>query len=1119
MADIKGLKILSFNVEGLDSMLTDPTFSDLINKHDICILTETMRNSDAKLNLENFWDDSYIRPKEKKAGRHSGGITILVKSHLRKGVKISHKSEGFLWFRLDKDFFKIPNDLFICAAYIPPQNTSKTILVKTDYFDDLLSTINQFMRKGNVLLAGDFNARIGNENIHEIHDTPIIADLTPPFLNPTSLMERSACDMTINQHGRKLTQICSSLNLHVANGRTPGDLLGNYTCFTNNGVSTVDLVIADNDLIHEVKKLKVLPPEFTSVHAPISMELNCEFQTTRGAETSIPLPPKLVWDPEKVPALRAALLSPANKTVIDNLTLILEDEDTPRDSIDKCLGDFNNLLIKEAKTLMRTTRSTPSRKRMKPKQKGFKWYNSECASMKKRLQNQANLLNKNPKDPYIRGQYNKVKKEYRKTVKLTKQAYEIEAIQTLQAKASNPKDFWAFLKSIDQKSAKIGESNSPSASEWLDHFTTLNSAGPSSETSNIRINEIAQSVRSELDDITDASIPQLRIMEMFCGGEIATGIKALKPGKAVATDLISNDIIKGLSDIVNPFLTALFNKILIHETFPEEWSLGIIIPLFKSGDTTDANCYRGITINSCVSKLFMLLINNRLQEYCDRRGIIHYSQIGFRKNFRSGDHVFTMKTLIDKSLHENKTLHVCFVDFRKAYDTVWRDGLFKKLLSYDVDRRFVRLLRNIYATSSLAVKTQNGRSSIFASNVGLKQGCNLSPLLFNIFINDLLSEIDTHREDSPMLNGIPINGLMYADDLVLISESEEGLQHLLNILNSYTEKWFMQVNKSKTKYMRICKQNRKPLALMKLGDSALENTSEYCYLGTVFTCNGSLNEAGKVLHDKAVKAMYGLLQKVHKHKTCSPKILLELFDKMIIPIAMYNSEVWGTACFPVNERNNDFFDATNKNPIEDIQVRFCKRVLGVHDKSTNWAVTSECGRLPTIMKVMKNMISFWVHLNNSESPILKAALQTSADLSIMKSCRTWYSYLVRVCRFLDIEHILYTADIDEANFHIRKLKQTIHQKALLHWYAKHEKTKLTDHTKLDLFCQLKTKPVMSPHLVYPISFRERQAINKFRTSAHNLPVETGRYLGITDRAQRLCPLCNQGVGDEPHYLT
>ena len=101
-----------------------------------------------------------------------------------------------------------------------------------------------------------------------------------------------------------------------------------------------------------------------------------------------------------------------------------------------------------------------------------------------------------------------------------------------------------------------------------------------------------------------------------------------------------------------------------------------------------------------------------------------------------------MKTLIDKSMHNNKPLHVCFVDFRKAYDTVWRDGLYKKLISYNIDKRFIRLLRNIYSTSSLAIKTQHGRSNIFSSNIGLKQGCNMSPLLFNIFINDFLTEIN-----------------------------------------------------------------------------------------------------------------------------------------------------------------------------------------------------------------------------------------------------------------------------------------------------------------------------------------------------------------------------------------
>ena len=1114
----RNLKLLSFNVEGLDSMLLDPNFLDMINKHDICILTETMRKDDSKLNLNGFWDFSLVRPKEKKAGRFSGGITILVKSPLRKGIKIAHSSEGIVWLRLFQNEFKMKNDLFICAAYIPPQNANKNLFAKTDYFNDLLNTTDQFMKQGNVILAGDFNSRIGVDNSIDTDNIPIpiLEEITPSFINSTPMIERSACDQIINQHGKKLNKICNNLSLHVANGRTPGDLLGNFTCFTNRGTSTVDLVIADIHTIDQVRELKVLPPEFTSVHAPISVKLKCEFSEPKNTTTTIPLPPKIIWDPEKVPALREALLLPKNNQTIEELKNTLENRSAPKQCIDKCLRLFDDLLIGETKKLMKTTKNKPQTAN-KPR-KGFTWYNKECTSLKKRLQNQARMLAKNPRDPYIRGQYNTAKKQYRKTVKLAKQTYEVEAIQTLQTKASNPKEFWAFLKDLG-KNKEIGENNSPTAEEWLKHFTALNSADPSSKAADSeRINNLVRSLAEKLasDNTTN---PTSQLTRNFCREELERGMKSPKAGKAVATDLVSNDILKATSDIISPLLVALFNKILTYETFPEDWSLGIILPLFKSGDTNDTNCYRGITINSCLSKLFMLLMNNRLQDFCNQHNIIHFNQIGFTKDFRPGDHVFTMKTLIDKSISQKKSLHVCFVDFRKAYDTVWRDGLFTKLLAHNIDIKFVRLLRNIYATSSLAVKTKHGRSNIFESHVGLKQGCNLSPLLFNIFINDLLTEINIQLNDSPTLEGMPINGLMYADDLVLMSESEEGLQELLNILHSYTERWFLQVNKSKTKYMRISKNNKDPLVPMKLGEVVLENTEEYCYLGTMFTSNGSLNKAGKVLHDKAVKAMYGLIRKINKHKTCSPKLMLELFDKMILPIAMYNSEVWGTTCFPVNEKNNDFFDVAknNKNPVEDIQVRFCKRLLGVNDKATNWAVISECGRLPTATKMMAGMVSFWTHLNNSKSPILRAALQTSANLSTAKNCRSWFSYLVRILRTLDMEHILYTSDIQEVNNKLRSLKRTIHLKALHHWNTMHNK-KSTERTKLEVFCRVKTKPDLSQHLVCPLSFKERRAMSKFRTSTHNLPVETFRYKGIDDRAQRLCPLCNQGIGDEPHYL-
>ena len=109
------------------------------------------------------------------------------------------------------------------------------------------------------------------------------------------------------------------------------------------------------------------------------------------------------------------------------------------------------------------------------------------------------------------------------------------------------------------------------------------------------------------------------------------------------------------------------------------WSTGIIIPIHKSGERDDPNNYRGITLNSCISKLFTLLMNNRLTSFCVEKGLISYNQIGFRKGFRTSDHVFTLKTLIDKTFDENQKLYACFVDFKKAYDKVWRKGIFLQI--------------------------------------------------------------------------------------------------------------------------------------------------------------------------------------------------------------------------------------------------------------------------------------------------------------------------------------------------------------------------------------------------------------------------------------------------------
>ena len=130
-----------------------------------------------------------------------------------------------------------------------------------------------------------------------------------------------------------------------------------------------------------------------------------------------------------------------------------------------------------------------------------------------------------------------------------------------------------------------------------------------------------------------------------------------------------------------PLLLLLFNHISRNATFPTTWCIGLIISLVKSGEDDDPNNYRGITINICLSKLFMLLFSDRMNKLCESKSMISYNQIGFRKGSRPADHIFILKTMIYQAISQKKTLHTCFADFMKAYDTIWRDGLITNYLS------------------------------------------------------------------------------------------------------------------------------------------------------------------------------------------------------------------------------------------------------------------------------------------------------------------------------------------------------------------------------------------------------------------------------------------------------
>ena len=244
---------------------------------------------------------------------------------------------------------------------------------------------------------------------------------------------------------------------------------------------------------------------------------------------------------------------------------------------------------------------------------------------------------------------------------------------------------------------------------------------------------------------------------------------------------------------------------------PKNWCNGLITPIFKSGVRNDPSNYRGICVSSCLGKLFFSILNQRLLEHVTSLNILHKSQIGFLPKNRTSDHLLTLRTLIDKYVHcHGEKVYACFVDFRKAFDSVWHDGLLYKLLQIGVGGCFYKLIKNLYSKSSCALKIGTSQTRSFSYSRGVRQGCILSPLLFNLYVNDLPSAFQNTLSDPIILpNGTKLNSLLYADDLIIISRSKIGLQNCLNTLSSFCNSWMLDTNSKKTKVMVFQNERRK----------------------------------------------------------------------------------------------------------------------------------------------------------------------------------------------------------------------------------------------------------------------------------------------------------------------
>jgi hypothetical protein len=788
------------NVCGLKSKLRIPEFNALIAEYDIVCISESKLDDIDEVEIENF---TVFTKNRKKFKHRSGGVAILVKSALTDKVKlIENECENLLLLALDKCLLGYSS--VVGSVYIPPEGSDYE---DKNVFDKLNQELASLVEPDvHVCLSGDFNARTSNlpeftEFDEFVMDNEVETqnEEEVQIINKLSLNKcRKSKDPRANNYGYKLLNLCKEQGLYILNGRAGNDLNGEFTCKNK---SVVDYCISSPVIINSCIEFEVMEflELYSDVHCPIHTVLRSRVQHNNkkavqtNSDTYVTRPR---WAEDK----KACFVQNLS---LERITLLNEDivqltknvNNVKQMDIDNLYNEVCNIIQDggfASETLVNNRCKKKVYKRSKPKQK---WFSKDCEIKRREFFRAKNI------DKMIKSEHTKVNRinasrAYKKELNKCHNEYKKQFVKRLRGlKSSNPKEYWNILKGSEDSSRTMSQI---STDIFYNHFKMLNTVG-----------EAPKDIKLASLTVTENDVLNCK----FTNEEVLKCLKKLKNNKACGSDLVINEFIKASSDVLLTTITMLFNLVLDSGRIPDSWTEGVIVPVFKKGDTTSPNNYRGITVLSCIGKLFTSVINERLSHYIEDSGLLGEEQAGFRQGYSTIDHTFTLKCIIDLYLRRRKRLYCAFIDYRKAFDTINRVALWQKLASCMINGKVLKVIYNMYDKAKSCVRNGGEISDYFPCQVGVKQGENLSPLLFAIYLNDLSAtlaektkglqymsdEIRDVLSDDDIELYLKMYVLLYADDTILLAESATDLQGMLDTMEEYCNTWELDINVSKTK--------------------------------------------------------------------------------------------------------------------------------------------------------------------------------------------------------------------------------------------------------------------------------------------------------------------------------
>ena len=573
----------------------------------------------------------------------------------------------------------------------------------------------------------------------------------------------------------------------------------------------------------------------------------------------------------------------------------------------------------------------------------------------------------------------------------------------------------------------------------------------------------------------------------------------LRAGKSPGLDTISNEMLQCVLEVKPTILLKLFNSILIYNGKTPNWYKSIIILLHKKGSKTEPLNYRGISLLSCVSKLFAAILNRRLLDYVRDKNILSENQLGFVSGNRTSDAHIILYNIIQKYCQkENRRIYSCFVDFSKAFDNISRNRLFEKLRKYGITGNFYNVIKNMYFNDQTQIKVGEYLTETIYPNQGVKQGCILSPLLFNIYLADLAQRLEVAQQHGPKIGGKLINNIIWADDLVILSETETGLNDMLKELDLFTEENSLMINIDKTKAMIFNKTGRLLRRNFKYKNSIIETVREYKYLGFILVPSGSVVQGLNDLKSRGNRAIFQIKNKMGEYFRLKPKISIKLFNTLVKPILLYMADLWGCLKTPKNF------------PIDTLQTKFLKQVLGVQIQTTNIGVFLETGELPLSIFSMKASIKNWTRIMRGKANRFTLIVAENAE----KEKLLWFEKIKQELYTVGLGEIFMSVKVatnHPEQIYFQRKWDIFHQEA----FGKINET----NSKLRTYALLKKEIGFEKYLTEITSVQDRTALTKFRLSNHTLMIEKMRHKKPRPEVhERRCPFCPEHVETEQHFL-